>query len=126
MTLKEQDIKIGIFGDSFASLKFEENTTPTWVDILSEKYDITNHAISGSTLYYSIEEIKKHHTHYDKIILVVTRPGRLQVAKWMPLVKEDQFIQPVIVKFLNEYNLDKYQKLAWEAANQYYSYLHVY
>jgi hypothetical protein len=47
-------MKIGVFGDSFACLKL--NSTPTWVNILSEKYDIVNHAVTGSNLYYSINE----------------------------------------------------------------------
>ena len=79
-------MKIGIFGDSYANLK--ENTTPTWVDILSEKYNITNFGIPGSGLFYSINEIKKHHLKYDKIILVVTDPGRLQLPDWIDAGKD--------------------------------------
>jgi hypothetical protein len=110
-------MKIGVFGDSFAILKL--NPTPTWVDILSEKYDITNHAVTGSNLYYSINEIKKH--HYDKIILVVTEPGRLQVSNSIPLGSSQQFINgPLDQKYLHRTELSKYEKLVWEAANQYF------
>ena len=52
-------MKIGIFGDSFANYKL--NSTPTWVDILSEKCYTSNHALEGSNLHYSINEIKKHY-----------------------------------------------------------------
>lgn len=71
-------MKIGIFGDSFACHKL--NPTPTWTEILSRKYNITNYALQGSNLHYSIDEIKKHHENYDKIVLVVTDPGRLELV----------------------------------------------
>ena len=115
-------MKIGIFGDSFAILKL--NPTPTWVEILSEKYDITNYAFTGSNLYYSVSEIKKHHENYDKIILVVTEPSRIKVAKWVPIDIGKQFIIKGIDKnFLDKDNLTKYEKLVWEASNQYFTYL---
>jgi hypothetical protein len=115
-------MKIGIFGDSFADPR-KLNPSLTWIEILAEKYDVTNHAIAGSNLYFSITEIKKYHTNYDKIIFVVTNPGRLKVATWLPLDIEQQFIVPTMVKFLNKFDLVHYQKLAWEAAKQYYDYL---
>ena len=76
-------MKIGVFGDSFASLKFEQNLTPTWVDILSEKYDVTNFALPSSNLYYSVNKLKEEHEQFDKIILVATVPGRLQIPDWI-------------------------------------------
>jgi len=113
-------MKIGVFGDSFAILKL--NPTPTWIDILSEKYDITNHAVTGSNLYYSINEIKKHHDQYDKIILVVTEPGRLQVSNSIPLDRSKQFINGTLDrKYSHNKELSKYEKLVWEAANQYFN-----
>jgi len=113
-------MKIGVFGDSFAILKL--NPTPTWVDILSEKYDVTNYAVTGSNLYYSINEIKKHHDQYDKIILVVTEPGRLKVADHIPLGLSQQFINgPLDQKYIHRKSLNEYERLVWEAANQYYS-----
>ena len=113
-------MKIGVFGDSFAILKL--NLTPTWIEILSEKYNINNHALSGSNLYYSIEEIKKHHEEYDKIILVVTEPGRLRVSNLIPLGLSQQFINgPLDQKYSQRKELSKYEKLVWEAANRYFA-----
>ena len=113
-------MKIGIFGDSFAKSKL--NVTPTWVDILSEKYDITNHAYSGSNLYYSINEIKKHHEKYDKIILVVTEPGRLKIASWVPLGLTQQFVNgPLDQKYTHRKSLSKYEQMVWEASNHYFT-----
>lgn len=116
-------MKIGIFGDSFASLKL--NPTPTWVDILSKKYDITNHSVSGSNLYYSVEQIKKFHLEYDKIVLVVTEPGRLQISDWIPVdSKSNQFVTGRFdSKYLNNLTSNPYEIHTWSAANQYFTYL---
>jgi hypothetical protein len=117
-------MRIGIFGDSFANLKFEENTTPTWVDILSTKYSITNHALPGSNLYYSIDLIQKYHLEFDKIILVVTEPGRLKLSKWLSLEEQDQFVVGMSdSKVANLDNFKDNKKLAYEAAAQYFLYL---
>ena len=119
-------MKIGIFGDSFASLKFEENPTPTWVDILSTKYNITNHALPGSNLYYSIKLIQETHLEYDEIILVVTEPGRIKTAKWLPLEGSEQFVVGLLDSNINNTTIDKFtenKKLAYEAARQYFVYL---
>jgi len=83
-------MKIAIFGDSYAhnfELKeFEKcNSAVSWVDILSEKYDITNFAISGSGVFFSFREFKKHHSYYDKIIFLVTQSGRLLLHERMKL-----------------------------------------
>lgn len=80
-------MKIGVFGDSFATdKKFDKfNETPTWIDILNEKHDVTIHAIRGSNLYYAVEQFIKFHEYYDKIVFIVTEPGRQQIADWIPL-----------------------------------------
>jgi hypothetical protein len=119
-------MKIGIFGDSFASVKYVENTTPTWVDILSTKYDVTNHALPGSNLYYSIKLIKDNHLKYDKIILVVTEPGRIKISKWLLSKNDDgeQFVYGIKDhKITNKNNFNTSKKLAYEAAYQYFLYL---
>jgi hypothetical protein len=71
-------MKLGIFGDSYATAL--NNPTPGWVNIIAEKYDVTNFAMSGSSLYYSAELLKQHHAEFDKIILVATQPGRLEIT----------------------------------------------
>jgi|LauGreDrversion4_2_1035121.scaffolds.fasta_scaffold257509_2 hypothetical protein len=115
-------MKIGIFGDSFASPN-KLNPSRTWVEILNEKYDIVNHAVTGSNLYYSVTEVKKYYTSYDKIILIVTQPSRLQVPEHIPLIGEDRFIQPWVLEVPVKLDANTLQKLVWQAGKQYYSYL---
>jgi hypothetical protein len=120
-------MKIGVFGDSFSNLKFEQNPTPTWVDILSKKYDVTNFGLNSSNLYYSIELIKKNYLDYDKIILVVTAPGRLKISKWIPV--DNPMYQFIIGLYDPKYlikkpeDLDQLERSYLEAGNQYFTYL---
>jgi hypothetical protein len=116
-------MKIGVFGDSFASPS-KLNPSPSWLDILSAEYDITNFAIEGSNLFYSAEQIKKVHEDYDKLILVVTQPGRLKISNWIPVDSiKDKFITGKFdYKFLNKNN-SSITASYLEAGNQYYTYL---
>lgn len=73
-------MKIAVYGDSFAASlhKFKKDIgLKSWVDHLSEKYDVTNYAVEGSGLYYSVTKLKATKHLYDKIIFVITTPGRL-------------------------------------------------
>jgi len=73
-------MKIAIFGDSFAAPlhKFKKDIgLKSWADHLAEKYDITNYAVEGSSLYYSVKKFISVNQLYDKIIFVITLPGRL-------------------------------------------------
>ena len=69
-------MKIGIFGDSFA-MNHPDNITDSWVDILRQKFTTTNWASPGTNLFYSVVAFKNNQHAYDKIIFVVTKPGRL-------------------------------------------------
>jgi len=87
-------MKIAIFGDSYAhDFKLKEfekyNSAVSWVDILSEKYDIANFAISGSGVYFSFTEFKKYHSEYDKIIFLVSVPGRVLLPEHMKLMLDN-------------------------------------
>ena len=77
-------IKLAIFGDSFAHdtgpqwLDKWADIGPSWIDHLqyTNKYSITNFAISGTSIYWSKKLFDQHHTNFDKIIFVVTFPSR--------------------------------------------------
>lgn len=68
-------MKIGVFGDSFANHKW--NPSPTWVDILTQTYNVSNFAEPGSSLFFSVDKFKRMHEKYDKVIFCITGPGRL-------------------------------------------------
>lgn len=69
-------MKVGIFGDSFAANRIG-NDTKSWVDIIAEKYKVTNYAQAGTSLFYSISLFEQYQHTFDKVIFVVTSPGRI-------------------------------------------------
>lgn len=122
-------MKVGIFGDSFAADKFNE--TPSWTEILAEKYDVTVHAIRGSNLYYAVNQFKKHNHNYDKIIFVVTLPGRQQIADWIPVPAPIYRYVPspnqVEVYFSNlKKDISQNLEQAYKAALDYFKYMQTY
>ena len=121
-------MKIAIFGDSFAHSRMD-NSTPGWPEILAKKYTVRNHAQSGSALYYSVDLFLKNHQFADKIIFIVTTPGRLTLPindlrkKFIPnyhnatslkeVFKEDTIFLKVIdaaIGFFLHVQNDKYEK----------------
>lgn len=69
-------MKIGIFGDSFAS---EEWRPGGWSCLLQTQYqyNIQNFAISATSLFWSYQQLIKNIDNFDTIIFVATSPGRL-------------------------------------------------
>lgn len=70
-------MKIGIFGDSFAYEK--RNETLTWSEMLGEKHEVINYGSAGSNLYWSIKQFLQFKNNFDKIVFIVTLPGRLLI-----------------------------------------------
>ena len=71
-------MKIGIFGDSYASAK-NANPAPSWINILSRRKNtfVRSHGESGSNFYYTVDQFKTYHKQYDLNIMLVTNPGRI-------------------------------------------------
>lgn len=71
-------MKIGIFGDSYAD-KHPDGLGKAWFEILRDRYnlDVTCFGQNGSSVYYSYTKFIEHHNQFDKIIFLVTGPGRL-------------------------------------------------
>lgn len=72
-------MKIAIYGDSFA-VNSKDTQRKSWVDYLSEHYDIKNYAVVGSSLVYSMENFYRYQNNYQLNIFLVTSFGRL----WVP------------------------------------------
>jgi hypothetical protein len=78
-------MKIGIFGDSFADdhtvwPEHFKDVGPSWIDYLRDQnIEIDNYAFGGSGLYFSYEKFISNFQKYDKIIFLVTSPGRISL-----------------------------------------------
>jgi len=72
------NMNIGIYGDSFAEYNpFGHNNQ--WPVILGKKFadsNITNYAISGSSVYYSYKQFLNNYHKHDINIFLVTNPYR--------------------------------------------------
>lgn len=51
----------------------------SWVDLLSETYDVTCYGRGGTDCYFSYKNFLETHEQYDKIIFLKTIPGRLSL-----------------------------------------------
>ena len=73
-------MKIGIFGDSYGDDSWPENKTyASWIDHLRKDYTVENFSISGSSLYYIKLKFDVTFQNFDKIIFLVTNPGRYYI-----------------------------------------------
>ena len=72
-------MKIAIYGDSHAACIYSRsvNDDISYVEMLYRKYDVTNFGQGGSGLFYSYDRFKETEKDFDKIIFLVTSPGRI-------------------------------------------------
>lgn len=90
---------IGVFGDSFAhrfdprkrhnrhDLKTDPEylerllkAFPTWMEFIrNDKTSVTSHALSGTDIIWSFIQFEKYQESYDKIIFILTSPGRISI-----------------------------------------------
>ena len=112
--------KLAVFGDSYGVVLPEGNNTLSWVSIISDKFSVDNFSESSSGLYYSYQKFLESYKNYDKIIFLVTNPGRIFLEKCN------------IRKHISHYDLATYyrnlaetyeDKLILEAAKNYYLYV---
>lgn len=86
-------MKLAIFGDSYAKTfdnhKDCETLGPAWWEILADSYSVDNYGHAGSAAYYSIEKFNEYHHLYDRIIFVMTFPGRVYLGQNNRIVTED-------------------------------------
>jgi hypothetical protein len=68
-------MKIGVFGDSYSDIQLDKVCWPT---LVGEKLgvEINYHAMSGTSLWWSFQEFKKHYKKYDVILFSFTTGRR--------------------------------------------------
>ena len=83
-------MKIAIYGDSFGA-GFAFNVSKKgrallsyigddWTEILASKYNVTNFSEFSSSLVFSVNKLEQTHTQFDKVIFLVTHPGRVTMG----------------------------------------------
>jgi len=138
-----KETTVGIFGDSFASRAWGNDTGMSWAEILDKKhgyYRQTNFAETGSSLFFSYDNFLKCFNQFEKIIFVVTSPGRLSLPphieihkQWgsrhvVPVSLEADFegIDSLIKNTINQEdkNLFMSHRRTLEAVENYFAYLY--
>lgn len=72
---------LGIFGDSCAVPNSKFNHS--WVELLADKINFDNYSVQGASLVYVYDQLLKHGSKYEKLIIFIPPVGRL----WMPNFK---------------------------------------
>ena len=113
-------MKVGIFGDSFAT-RTPINNSLSWCHYVQENdptLDIWNYAIGGSSIYFTYQNFIKHHNKFDKVIVCATDANRL----WLPnTVKEWDVIHTSTVAHFN--GLDMCPEEIANAIKGYYAHI---
>lgn len=116
-------MKIAIYGCSFAheeSAAFKKNPGKAWAKILREDYgyNVTNFAISGTSIYWSYLQFKKTHEEFDRIIFCETTPDR----HYAPNMREwiSQHSSPNTINS----QVSKLEKNELEILKMYYMFIH--
>jgi len=79
--------KIAIYGDSFGNMRLENfqgdlrDRGLGWPEWLEKKYQVTNFAQSGSSLFYSYKLFLENNKDFDYNIFLVTEPNRITIPK---------------------------------------------
>jgi len=69
-------MKIAVFGDSYAA-SHDHGIGRPWHQYLNDQYPTVSYGVNGSSLHYSYNEFLKHHGKFEKIVFLVTGPGRI-------------------------------------------------
>jgi hypothetical protein len=138
-----KETTIGIFGDSFACRAWGNDTGMSWPEILDKKhgyYRQSNFAEPGSSLFFSYNNFLKSLTEFDKVIFVVTSPGRFSLPphievhkQWasrhiVPVSLEADFegLDSIIKTTTNQEEKDLFMshRRALEAVENYFAYIY--
>jgi hypothetical protein len=71
---------LAIFGDSFASLNPSKPSSlaTAWPNMIDKsRWQVTNYAEPSASFYWTYRLFLDHHSKYDQVVCIVTRPGRI-------------------------------------------------
>jgi hypothetical protein len=119
-------MKIGIFGDSFGDdynmwPDPYSGVGPSWIDYLrNQNIEIDNYSCGGSSLFYGYQKFISTYQEYDKIIFLVTTPGRISV----PIGNAtEEFFNVTSVEKQLKYCFDFERKIKLNAICDYFMYV---
>lgn len=112
-------MKIGLFGDSFGYQKGDQPFS-SWVDLLSQHYEINNHCQCGVSEYKILQQLKNADlSKYNQIIITHTSPTRTFI-RYNPLHQDSLYHKncDIILSDIEQRN-DQFS----QACKQYFRYI---
>jgi hypothetical protein len=120
-------MKIGIFGDSYGD---DYNlwpypysgVGPSWVDYLrNQNIEIENFSKGGTPLFYSYQRFISTYQEYDKVIFLVTAPGR--IATPSDITRPEEYFSAISVEEFLKSCTDPATKIKLNAILDYFKYV---
>ena len=120
-------MKIAIFGDSFGD---DYNLWPdpysgvgsSWIDYLrNHDIEIDNYSCGGASLFYSYQKFISTYQQYDKVIFLITGPGRISVSTGNNATEE--FFNITSVEKHLKHCFDFERKIKLNAIRNYFMYV---
>lgn len=123
-------MKIAIYGDSFGNHCLEDfpgdniDRGKAWVELLADKYQVTNFSHPGSSLFYSYKIFLENNKNFDYNIFLVTEPNRITLPEESIIPKKGMkpHINLNLIDSLSKFK-DNNQTLV-SAINLYYKLIH--
>lgn len=123
-------MKIAVYGDSFGGINLtnipddNEDRGKSWVQVLSEKYNVTNFSEGGSSLFYSYEIFLQQNKNFDYNIFLITEPNRLTLNNVNDHLKHFNLTMLELFNQVAKNSTIEEDKKIINAILGYYSYIH--
>jgi hypothetical protein len=102
-----KDLKIGIYGDSFAAPNLKSPEKDHWYNMLGKMLGATqvdSYGVVCSSAYFSYKHFLKNYKNYDINIFILTSPHRYTKELWFKCIPNDP-------RFFNSYDsIDHFTK----------------
>lgn len=117
-------MKIAVYGDSHADYHLDKSINPdvSWLEILSDHYNITSFAQGGSGMYYSYKMFLESYKDFDRVIFFATGNDRLFLDNLRPPLNHITSLQ-MAERYLTRNDLSELEKKFLKAMIDYYTYI---
>ena len=123
-------MKIGVFGDSFAT-RHDNGHGLAWYEMIQNKLncEVISYGVAGSSLHYSYKKFIENHTKHDKIIILTTAFSRINLPIKPEYLEKNPRLEHLnqLSYFINHVkNMEKshYLDEMVKALKYYYTYIH--
>lgn len=110
-------MKVGIFGDSFGDDTHRlDPSALSWIECIRQHgHNVDNFCKAGTNLWYSYKLFLQNHIAYDRIIFLVTWPGRVEINEknMLTALGRHWTVNNIFTAYENTKDADKKQQLTF-------------